>query len=45
MTDHGSDRCQCFCTVQMVIDVVIVDIVECSDSKDGGKCVVRILKN
>jgi len=43
MTDEGSVQCHCFFSVQVNTSVVIVDIVECSDSRDGGECVVRIL--
>ena len=43
MKDEGSVHCHCFGIVQVNTNVVIVDIVECRDSKDGGECVVRIL--
>ena len=43
MTDEGSVQCHCFFIVQVNTSVVIVDIVECSVSKDGSDCVVRIL--
>ena len=45
MTDEGSVQCHCFVTVQVNTSVVIVDTAECSDSKDGGECVVRILNS
>jgi hypothetical protein len=43
MTDEGSVQGHCFFIVQVNTSVVIVDIGECSDSKDGSECVERIL--
>jgi hypothetical protein len=43
MKDEGSVHCHCFGIVQVNTNVVIVDIVECRDSKNGGECAVRIL--
>ena len=45
MKDEGSCHCHGFGIVQENTSVVIVDIVECSDSKDGGECVVRMLNS
>ena len=43
MNDEGCVHCHCFGIVQVNTNVVMVDIVECRDSKDGGEYVVRIL--
>ena len=43
MEDEVSVHCHCFGIVQVNTNVVIVDIVECSDTKDGSDCAVRIL--
>jgi hypothetical protein len=45
MKDEGIVHYHCFCIVQVNTSVVIVDIVECRDSKDGGECVVRVLNS
>ena len=48
MIDYGSDHCQCFFRVQVNTSnasLVIVDVVECSDSNDDGECAVRILNS
>ena len=43
MRDEGCVHCHCFGIVQVNTNVVMRDIVECRDSKDGSACVVIIL--
>ena len=43
MKSECSVHCRCFCIAKVNSNSVIVDMAECSDSRDGGECVVRML--
>ena len=45
MREESDDRSDCFCVAEVNAGNVIVDIVECSDSKDSGERVVRMMNS